>query len=535
MRKQHLLLILTASFLVLQSCNSSNGKKIKKVRVEKVTPEDQTPRIPVTYSRPGAYLPNSALADYQRALKSHKYLPFLSITQDGNFFVSANKKFDIYSLHDVKILNLLRFGLVAANGDTLLPNKYNKIGNLGQIAYGYVEVQEGNKYKLYDYLNRRFIGSAYDVIFPSKVMGYLAIGKNGSNYEKLYDDGTVKSIKEEEVIGYGELISQLKFDVRSEDFGLWINTELFLDGYHVDTYAGLYVSPSFIYKLGVVPQFVTGVVLKDSEIGIEEFKTKKILQSKKGKTNSLLYSMFERGIDGRGWMTEEQYLISINKNNSLHKRIKINEFSDYGLQNKCQECGDNTFKFLNDSIVEVQYWFFNDSQYAKKGMDSLFQAMTQYSYFKILKNGDVKPLFNQCLFPMASVKTLTEDDMKGCFLKSDKHIKNITQYPVSEQFLDWDGDDVSGWILEYNHLATKDIRYMINEIYARHGYIFGDPRINNLFRSFTWYKPRSKNVDHLLTPIEKQNIYFLQLVEKRLKSTNESELSPKRRVLVWAG
>ncbi|TNF49515.1 MAG: YARHG domain-containing protein [Bacteroidetes bacterium] len=523
--------------IVVSSCdNKSNGKKIKKVKVEKSKPEDQSPREPVTFSRPGVNLPNSALADFQRASRKHKHLPFLCITQDGNLFVSANKKFDLYSLHDSKVLKTLKFGLVGSDGDTLLPTEYSKIGNPGQIAYGYVEVKDTKGYRLFDYLNKRFVGSTYDQIFPSQIMGYLAIGKKGDLYEKLYDDGTVKKINEEDFPGYRSLLPNLKIDVQSEDFGLWINTELFNDEYKEENYAGLYVSPSFLYSLGVVPQFVTGVMLKDSSLGIEELKANKVLAKTTKKNNTaLLYSFYERGVDGRGWMTEEQYLVSIDQKNKVKKKVKLNEFSDYSLQNKCSECGENTFSFIGDSIAEIEYWIFNDNEYAKKGMDSLFVAMTMYNYFKINDNGSITPLYAGCLFPMASVKKLSEKDLKGCFLKNDQHINNITKFPVSPNFSDWEDDGYDGWVVEYNQLTANDIRYVINEIYARHGYIFSDPKINSHFRSLSWYKPVSKNVDHLLTPIEKQNIYFLQNVEKTLRSTKESELKPQRRVLVWAG
>jgi hypothetical protein len=35
--------------------------------------------------------------------------------------------------------------------------------------------------------------------------------------------------------------------------------------------------------------------------------------------------------------------------------------------------------------------------------------------------------------------------------------------------------------------------------------------------------------------LEKQNIYFLQTIEKQLKQNEREQLQAKRRVLVWAG
>jgi hypothetical protein len=108
-------------------------------------------------------------------------------------------------------------------------------------------------------------------------------------------------------------------------------------------------------------------------------------------------------------------------------------------------------------------------------------------------------------------------------------------YPPVENFADFDTDSPSDWLIELNQLSAKDIRFVINEIYARNGYIFGDKQLNNYFRSLKWYKPRIRKVDQLLTPLEKQNIYFLQTIEKQLKQNEREQLQAKRRVLVWAG
>jgi hypothetical protein len=211
------------------------------------------------------------------------------------------------------------------------------------------------------------------------------------------------------------------------------------------------------------------------------------------------------------------------------------------MQNKCQDCGRNGFKFINDSIIEVESWLFPSGEFSedrnngKPGFDSLFVAMSHYTYYSIEADGKIKELHAGSLFPMASVVPITKDYLKGCFLKNNKQFPDIMSYPPIENFADYEEDSPSAWLIELNQLSAKDIRFMINEIYARHGYIFGDKQLNNYFRSLKWYKPGNRKVDQLLTPLEKQNIYFLQTIEKQLKQNEREHLHAKRRVLVWAG
>ena len=72
--------------------------------------------------------------------------------------------------------------------------------------------------------------------------------------------------------------------------------------------------------------------------------------------------------------------------------------------------------------------------------------------------------------------------------------------------------DMSSVLLDRSYLETKDaweLRIMRNEIYARHGYIFKLPELNEYFMKQSWYKPVSEDVTNSLTPIEKENIELI--------------------------
>lgn len=539
--KQLIILLL----LILTACSGEHKKNQQNLSKDdkETSKEDQSPRELVSFERPGINLSNSLLADYQRAKKKHKFLPFCTTTQDGNLFISCNRKFSIDQLNSAKWNKSILFGLTSGTGDTLLPNDFEKIGNPGIYGDGYIEVYKKGNYQLYDYINRRILAEEFEVLFPSLIKGYLAIGKRNGQFYKLYDDGSSKLIEDEkEYPSYHKIAERLKFDVQSDSFGLWYNTELFDAEYKEEIEAGVYTTPSYLYALGILEKYVIGVAFENNSIGIAQFKALKIQQKKRNnKIRSIAISFMEEGIDSRGWIREEHELITLDEKSKVKFKKKLNSFSDYSMQNKCQDCGGNGFKFINDSIIEVESWLFPSSEFSddrnnvKPGFDSLFIAMSYFTYYLVEADGKIKELHSGSLFPMASVVPLNKNYLKGCFLKNNKQFPDMMSYPPQENFADYEEDSPSAWVIEMNQLSVKDIRFVINEIYARHGYIFGDKQLNNYFRSLKWYKPRNRKVDQLLTPLEKQNIYFLQTIEKQLNQNEREQLQAKRRVLVWAG
>ena len=191
--------ILLFLLLFLSACSGEkNTKQAQSTeKTEVIVNEDQSPRDLVSFKRPGINLSNSLLADYQRAKKKHKYLPFCTSTQDGNLFISCNRKFSIEEMNSPKWNKSILFGLTSGKGDTLLPNVFEKIGNAGIYGDGYIEVFKKGKYQLYDYINRRLFEEEFELIFPSMIKGYLAIGKRNGQFFKLYDDGTSRKIENE--------------------------------------------------------------------------------------------------------------------------------------------------------------------------------------------------------------------------------------------------------------------------------------------------------------------------------------------------
>jgi hypothetical protein len=67
-------------------------------------------------------------------------------------------------------------------------------------------------------------------------------------------------------------------------------------------------------------------------------------------------------------------------------------------------------------------------------------------------------------------------------------------------------DDIQGWSL-------ANVRYAINEMYARRGADFRDKEIKNWFSQFSWYNPEPgrsyDDVETEFTEIETQNVKLL--------------------------
>jgi len=64
--------------------------------------------------------------------------------------------------------------------------------------------------------------------------------------------------------------------------------------------------------------------------------------------------------------------------------------------------------------------------------------------------------------------------------------------------------------------STKELKYMCNEVFARYGLIFQNPKIAAIFKE--QYRPWRKNVDNCLTSIEKENI---KLIRAYMTRTND--------------
>jgi len=70
---------------------------------------------------------------------------------------------------------------------------------------------------------------------------------------------------------------------------------------------------------------------------------------------------------------------------------------------------------------------------------------------------------------------------------------------------------------ELEGLYPETARRLRNEIFARHGRIFRDRRLQSYFASFDWYQPNPRFDERSLSAIERQNAQVISEHESRAK------------------
>lgn len=63
--------------------------------------------------------------------------------------------------------------------------------------------------------------------------------------------------------------------------------------------------------------------------------------------------------------------------------------------------------------------------------------------------------------------------------------------------------------------SKSDLKIMRNEIFARHGYIFRDPMLQEYFSQMPWYTPQQADISQIaLSIVEQNNVLFIQRYEQ---------------------
>lgn len=470
---------------------------------------------------------NQVLNSYKLAKKKHKRVSYFVNTYRGTFFLSQNRQ-EVYA-EESKISTKLRFGLLDSKGNELLPQDYERIGNPGFIVDDYMEIKQNGKYGLYNYEKKQItIKPEYDVIYPSRIMEYIAIGQKGSTFYKLYADGKSKAFADDQPApNYARLLKTYRYNLDSEQFGMWVSTEpfdYFNEDYFLSYAYAMVISPSYLQRLKFIPDISFTGGLKWSEFGRDSIDVS-VVDTRKRNENaySMISSFYTYVSEARGNEIQRRYLTTFDTKNTVKASKELFNYDNYTMMNTCEN-GLSTpkVKFLNDSVVEVRNFVENEIG----GVP--YRWYTKYEYYSIAADGSVTSLGNG-LFPMTAAIVLTKEHFKGCFSRGMDDEEAITSEIYDE--------DMAGIPINIytDHLTATDLAYLKNEIYARHGMKFTDPALTAVFKSFKWYKPKRTNVNSLLTPIEKKNLQLIQQLEKELKSNPEAYIHEEQRYMVVAG
>lgn len=116
---------------------------------------------------------------------------------------------------------------------------------------------------------------------------------------------------------------------------------------------------------------------------------------------------------------------------------------------------------------------------------------------------------------------ITENTYNQIEKDNVEHIKEIEEVKlcfknapvINRDFIISDSDHYKLKTEDIEKLSNLEILLARNEIFARHGYIFGVPELNDYFQTKRWYRKVSNNVN--LNDVETYNVEALKKVEDR--------------------
>lgn len=503
--------------LVACSGESEEGKSAKTPDIVVDAGEDTTRRELGFFDRTKNPYDNRTLNQYNVVKKKGKFVTHFCPTYNGTLFLMQSKE-DVFK-SDGNYDKTVKYALLDVTGKFLLPLEYEQISNPGFIADDIVEIKKNGKYGLYNYALKKIIEPEYDLIFPSKIMEYLAIGEKDGQLFKIYPDGTKKAFKEgQPAPNYVRLLNDYRLNYKSDFFGFWFPVSAFQ--YMDDEYRpGMIITPSYIAQLDIYPDLVREINTNGDTLNISASSS----TSRNSEVTSFFADFFNTISESRGYTNQKRYVVTVDKTNRKKSNIELYNYSDNYLyaRDNDEESAKNAFptaKFINDSTIEVKNFIQDDKllfSFDEEETESTeilpYGIYTRYEYYSIDINGKISYL-SKGLFPITSCIELQPYHFKGFFMQTDidNRIKQTENY--NSEY-----DDYPSAYIITDHLSLSDLTYMRNEIYARHGLKFKDPAIAEQFLKFDWYRGTRKNVDKLLTPIEKKNIQIIKNLESKLK------------------
>ncbi len=432
----------------------------------------------------------------------------LYFEQDGHqYFYVVNGEWNKYPLEDGTDKCLI--GIVDENYDTVLPPLYHKIFSPDGIATGYIEIQMDGKIGLLNYRTRQVTPTTFDVIFPSKTLGVVAIGKRGNEYFNILPNCTDQLITNKALYPtYLNILRAYEYTITDKTLLHYINKHQTAnsDDKEQTTYysfeGGVVMPPSYIIESGLTSPWIEGIGTSESyrafttSEAYNNIVDTKIMQQ--GSISILISDFYRKGISSRngGFEHTETMLAAIDTTNNVTGTASLYVISAQGKKKSIPK-ENNYYKFIGDSLVEV--CFINCDIF---GVDEVlpYNCITSYKYLELRPNGELIPSSENRFFPSTKYVYLNEKYFKGSFIFLKQRSKQKIAWPEDE--------NVGVYIAD--HLSAEDLDLMYNEILADYGYKFKEAKWDKFFRAQDWYKPRFDNVDDKLNPYERANLKLIK-------------------------
>jgi serine/threonine protein kinase len=193
--------------------------------------------------------------------------------------------------------------------------------------------------------------------------------------------------------------------------------------------------------------------------------------------------------------------------------------NDYDMSNPPGRYPEGSLGYLSSSDLrkynDRELMFMLNEIYARHGL--IFSDPNLSDYFN--KQYWYTPQYSSVSNRLTAVERSNVNLLKGYVEELPDYLDN-TDYnnntTTNDDFVYGRYPEASTRYLTQSDLEgfnARELMFMRNEIFARHGYIFTDPNLADYFKKQYWYSATSSDVSNKLTAIEQANINLIKRVE----------------------
>lgn len=507
----------TVLVFIFCACNNKEAK-------EKVNVETSLPTVSVIPSKPVEALAAPATlsdssgikAEYDYELldvlirqdiieldKKYPSSPYYMLLDNEKHFVVSDGSQN-YGIPDFN--GQIQYGIVDSGHTPILPVAYDKIYNPDLTLEECFELKKGKKVGLFNYALGTVLPPQFDIIYPAKGRKKrVAYGLKEGVWFKIKNDLSTSLSTDFSPV---DLFKSLSFNLKDSKNIMMFSS--YNESYPEDlgTGKGVLVLPSYLEQLNLLDKTFYDDIILPRQVGsnagtktVELKNTKDI--SITDKIKSFFISVYEEGIDARGYHSESEELVVYNSQNN-----QLNSYQLYSLDDSDQLCRDSGYRVLFDSLIEVKK---TGSHHGGLGYD--FGPI--YQYHTVSSEGDLIPLKSDRYFDFTKFAKVEKRHFEGCYAKEIGMMIDQHNYVQSD------------------HLTIEELDLMRNEIFADYGYKFKTEKWQKYFATKAWYKPLHDDVNDLLTDIDKANVKTILRIKKSMEG-REQDVVNKRPIAFYA-
>lgn len=405
-----------------------------------------------------------------------------------------------------------KVGLVDASGKTLIPLKYDLIGNINSIGPNLIEVFKGGKSGLYTLDGKQLAAAEYDRILPVSKMGgnHIAWLEKGDEYFGLTTAWKLEPIEQDKV-SFGQMMRQLnleKFFVSGKTYPdapvPWLDQDYF-DGNWKEGTMGILITPGFLQVYKGFPEASMLTMDYNHQIPSLTIQSVKPVGEDKLGVLALFDYWGAGGRDVYHATDKRMFTLDVPKAQQISE-VKV---EDHQVGYTCDLI---SLDFVADNVLE---------SVEIKEVEG-YHEFPVYTYYTIDENGTLSKRPSDRKYPFTEYYELTDAFFKGCFEKVDPKYKKPK--PESEDMIMWMGNHDPG--IKLSHLPFHELEIMMNEILASYGQAF-EGEWKAYFEKKSWYKPQDGDATERMNARDKGNVEFIRSYLNRMAGKEKQLMFPE--------